>query len=139
MSDCGFFSSQAKSSTEKKRFQCSHCAKRFRQKHHLDGHKIINDKENAKMFECEKCTFKTIRLPSLRCHRQIHGSDVKFKCQACRFGFNRKQDLDRHILSKHEHLSHMVRSKIHRCRYCPYITANSAHLKSHYELPCGGL
>ena len=71
----------------KKRFQCEHCGKSYKQKSSLNTHRRIHTGEMP--FKCEDCGKRFKQQVNLTYHKRIHSNEQPFECEDCgkRFRF----------------------------------------------------
>ncbi|KAG5867303.1 hypothetical protein JTB14_036690 [Gonioctena quinquepunctata] len=116
----------------KKKHSCSYCQYKSIQKMDMDRHVMaVHEKENARMFYCGKCNYKTCRRGDLNKHSRTHEQFRPLKCEECSKDFNKKEQLDGHILKHHPHIAHTITSKIHSCDICGYKSISKSNLTRH--------
>nr|CAI5867011.1 unnamed protein product [Callosobruchus analis] len=87
---------------------------------------------SKKIYQCSKCTFKTVSTKDLKRHiMDIAGNRITIRCIYCNKIFTTKQRLDDHIIKAHPDFIASVSSKVHECTQCTYKTTDNSHLKQH--------
>nr|CAI5823487.1 unnamed protein product [Callosobruchus analis] len=130
-----------------KHSRCVHCNATFKSKMALDGHVVRKHPDfissvTSKLYECTKCTFKTVKKSYFSKHLLKHpglASDFKHStCVHCNATFKSKMSLDGHVVRKHPDFISSVTSKLHECTKCTFKTIQksrfSRHLLKHPEL-----
>ncbi|KAG5895332.1 hypothetical protein JTB14_003130 [Gonioctena quinquepunctata] len=116
----------------KKKHSCSYCQYKSNYKKHMDTHVMaVHEKENAGMFYCGKCNYKTCRMDVLKRHSKIHEQFRQLKCEECSEEFNKRQPLDGHILKHHSQIAHTITSKIYSCDICGFKSVYKSNLTTH--------
>nr|CAH7755135.1 unnamed protein product [Callosobruchus chinensis] len=115
--------------------RCIHCNAIYKRKMSLDDHILRRHPEHIasvsnKIHECTHCAFKTVMKAQLAHHMLKHTGD-KLTCTHCNSAFNRKLNLDDHIVRKHPHLIASVSSKIRECTQCTYKTTVKGSFDKH--------
>jgi len=107
--------------------------------------------DSSESLSCPKCPFTTCSQSVMQRHFDAHGSDGKFKCDACDFAANRMNSLLQH---KKCHVSNMLlkgsnipvtdlskdsgnplnRNTSLSCQLCPFITSNVKALQIHIQM-----
>ncbi|KAG5895340.1 hypothetical protein JTB14_003137 [Gonioctena quinquepunctata] len=117
--------------TEKKH-SCCYCKFKSKRKDNLDLQVMaLQEKENARMFNCGECNYKTCHMTDLNRLSRTHEQFRPLKCEECSKEFNQKRDRDGHILKHHPHIAHTITSKIHSCDICDYKSVSKSNLTSH--------
>nr|CAI5866643.1 unnamed protein product [Callosobruchus analis] len=140
-----------------KHITCVHCNATFKSKMSLDDHVVRKHPDfissvTSKLYECTKCTFKTVKKSFFCRHLLKHSglvSDFKhitkhllkhpglasdFKhitCVHCNATFKSKITLDHHVLRKHPDFVTTVASKLHECTECAYKTVIKSYFDKH--------
>ena len=82
-------------------------------------------------FQCDLCDYKT---SNLKRHRDLH-SMAMFTCNECKFETKRRDNLKRHIESKHKFIKINPATKkqpvMLSCDSCEYKTIKKNHLTRH--------
>ena len=101
--------------TDKIRFSCKQCPKKFSSKQHLEMHVVAHTGEIR--FSCEQCPKKFRLKQHLEMHLAAHDGDLPF-CDICHKTFHRKSALKKH-------------RKIHRTQgqFCPGVAEISREVK----------
>jgi len=104
---------------------CQICKKIFETARALSTHEYIHDKK----FECTICNKKFPTKPHLLRHiRYIHENPGSFKCDVCKVGFNKKENL-----KAHQKIHKKIRPKPFKCIKCDYATDYKGSLKGHLK------
>nr|XP_046273123.1 zinc finger protein 62 homolog isoform X2 [Scatophagus argus] len=106
-------------------FSCSHCAKRFERKHHLQVHLRTHAAE--KPFSCSVCKKTFARCESLSLHMTCHTGEKPFTCSVCNTGF-----IDSESLVKHMRIH--TRQTQFSCTVCGKEFAWRRYLTKHMEV-----
>lgn len=93
--------------------------------------KNIHNKKTAETFQCPQCDFKTVYRRNLTFHSRVHNRLQSYHCDVCDKDFNRKNNLDSHILKHHPDDVHLVTSKFYTCKYCIFRTLRKNELALH--------
>ncbi|VEN41406.1 unnamed protein product [Callosobruchus maculatus] len=121
---------------------CVHCDAKFKHKKLLDGHVLKKhpnfvDGITRKIYECTKCSYKTVFKDKFFIHRQTHIDCKDNPCIHCTATFRSKRLLDKHRAKKHPNLIQSVARKIFECEHCTYKTTLRInilrHLSTHGE------
>lgn len=85
---------------------CDLCGMDFTRQHNLDKHSLKihgteDEKNRAKKFACNVCSFRSYTNDRLKGHEQIHSINYNFRCDQCDFRSRTYDNLRRHIGSKH--------------------------------------
>lgn len=112
-------------------FSCSKCPKQFKWKTDLDSHVKLKHDENAEVFQCHECDYRTVRTQDLVRHKRVvhlnlrphscslcpktfgdktglmihvkmHGIERPFSCKICSKGFVTETKLKYHVQSHSE-------------------------------------
>nr|CAI5856726.1 unnamed protein product [Callosobruchus analis] len=121
--------------------RCIYCNETFTSKLILDDHIVRRHRDfiapvARKVYECTKCTYKTIRAHHLKKHDiakhlDIAGTRISNNCMYCNKTFLNKRSLDDHIIRTHPDFIASVSSKIHVCTNCTYKAVSTSQLKRH--------
>nr|CAI5819291.1 unnamed protein product [Callosobruchus analis] len=130
-----------------KHVPCIHCNATFMSKTALDYHVVGKHPDfissiTSKLYECTKCSYKTVKKCFLDKHLLKHPglvSNFKHKtCVHCNAKFRSKLSLDDHIVRKHPDFMSSITSKLHECTICTFKTVRKCsfgrHLLKHPEL-----
>jgi KRAB domain-containing zinc finger protein len=94
----------------------------------LDGDKSsVEKKEICKI--CPDCGLKAKSRANLLVHMARHQKKPLYFCELCRFGCYLKNDLSRHIISKHP--GNVIANQGHVCKECQLIFPRKERLVSH--------
>ncbi|XP_033231829.1 zinc finger protein 676-like [Belonocnema kinseyi] len=118
-------------------FCCKFCTRLFKRKYDMDGHihrvhHKTDIKKAALMHNCDKCprSYKSVR--TLARHKNaIHAAIIpQFICDVCGYKVNTKDNLVKHMISRHLQTS----ESRHKCDKCPRSYVWPAHLTRHKRL-----
>nr|CAI5858919.1 unnamed protein product [Callosobruchus analis] len=114
---------------------CVHCNATFKSKMSLDDHVVRKHPDfissvTSKLYECTKCTFKTVKKSFFSRHLLKH-SGLHITCVHCNATFKSKIVLDHHVLRKHPDFISSVTSKLHECTECAYKTVIKSYFDKH--------
>ncbi|VEN52543.1 unnamed protein product [Callosobruchus maculatus] len=133
-----------KHSTSSHKFiRCDHCSALFKQKisrdeHLLKKHPNFFSKITSKLYQCERCTYRTFKKHYFDEHASRHfGKAPSYKphtCIHCKVTFKSKKSLDDHIVKKHPNFVTSVSSKLYRCTKCDYKTTRKHHFDRHVSI-----
>ncbi|XP_072400205.1 zinc finger protein 639-like [Diabrotica undecimpunctata] len=115
-------------------YACTSCSYKTTMSSDLNRHKCSNGIDTRISYGCSHCEFVTKYKESLVKHLRLHNSKKPFACLACNKGFNRKHELDNHILKKHNDNVILMKSitvKIWLCCFCNYRTTFKTNYDSH--------
>nr|CAI5858918.1 unnamed protein product [Callosobruchus analis] len=110
-----------------KHITCVHCNATFKSKMSLDDHVVRKHPDfissvTSKLYECTKCTFKTVKKSFFSRHLLKHSglvSDFKLiTCVHCNATFKSKMALDGHVVRKHPDFISSITSKLYECTKC---------------------
>lgn len=90
----------------------------------------VEKKEICKI--CPDCGLKAKTKANLLVHIARHQNKPLYFCEVCQFGCYLKNDLSRHIISKHPDKA--TEAKSHACNKCPKFFARKDRLSKHYKL-----
>nr|CAI5858921.1 unnamed protein product [Callosobruchus analis] len=119
---------------------CVHCNATFESKMSLDGHVVRKHPDfissvTSKLYECTKCTFKTVQKSCFSRHLLKHpglASDFKhITCVHCNATFKSKMSLDDHVVRKHPDFISSVTSKLYECTKCTFKTVKKSFFSRH--------
>ncbi|XP_058066806.1 zinc finger protein 239-like [Anopheles bellator] len=79
---------------EQRTFECSQCAKRFKQATHLRNHLLTHT--GIRAYGCEFCPKRFAMAGDLRIHRRIHTKEKPFRCDRCPAAFIMGKQLNKH-------------------------------------------
>ncbi|XP_032583172.1 zinc finger protein 2 homolog [Drosophila sechellia] len=105
-----------------KEVKCTHCHKKFANKHRLQVHTRIHT--GVEPYRCDICkkTFKY--ATSLKVHTITHTGKRPFECDYCSKAFGQQIDLYRHIRIH-------TRERPHKCNQCESAFMRHSRLKAH--------
>ena len=95
--------------------------------HHLKQ-KILT-KQHFRRFNCDKCEFFSSRKDGLEAHKEGAHSNIKLKCNLCRYETKWKKALVEHNRAHQNTLD----KKYFKCSLCEYKSVYKCSLKSHME------
>nr|CAI5819294.1 unnamed protein product [Callosobruchus analis] len=122
------------------RLRCVHCDATFKSKLSLADHVVRKHPDfissvTHKLYECTKCTFKTVQKICFDKHLLKHpelSSDFKhITCVHCNATFKSKTALDYHVVGKHPDFISSITSKLHECTKCTFKTVKKCFLDKH--------
>jgi len=91
-----------------------------------------NKKPASGVYECATCHKTFTRSDNYQRHLKIHAAPTKesreFGCPRCDQRFHRKEDLENHMLRKHQ------KKREYPCPYCPYKAGNTSDLYKHMDV-----
>nr|CAI5819293.1 unnamed protein product [Callosobruchus analis] len=123
-----------------KHVPCIHCNATFMSKTALDYHVVGKHPDfissiTSKLYECTKCSYKTVKKCFLDKHLLKHPglvSNFKHKtCVHCNAKFRSKLSLDDHIVRKHPDFMSSITSKLHECTICTFKTVRKCSFGRH--------
>jgi uncharacterized Zn-finger protein len=80
------------------RYYCKQCNKAFSKRFKLSSHeRTVHIDEIDKVFNCQTCTKRFVRLHDLQRHVKTHTHEKSNICQYCDRGFSRLDALRRHM------------------------------------------
>lgn len=86
------------------------------------------------LYNCENCSFTTIRLSHLRRHEMSH-SQTTYNCDQCTYKTDEMKLLSRHVKLKHKREEDPPSPvEILQCSHCPYKTTKPYHFKRHLRV-----
>ena len=85
-------------------FKCNHCYKKYKQKKDLTEHmqrQHLDQCPNDPLLVCDwnECQYRTKSLRALNEHKCSH--TLPFECQICKHRFSVKNNMKKHLISKH--------------------------------------
>ncbi|KAF2366071.1 Zinc finger C2H2-type [Trinorchestia longiramus] len=108
-----------------KPFQCLHCNYSSALKSNILRHTMVKH-SITEPYQCLQCEFSSDKINSLKLHtREKHFCRQSFQCFHCDFWSVNKTSLRRHIMSKH------TGDRPFQCTQCKYSSAYKFHLKTH--------
>ncbi|VEN35893.1 unnamed protein product [Callosobruchus maculatus] len=121
--------------------RCLYCNKPFTRKLTLDDHIVRSHPDfiasvSSKVYECTKCTYKTVISHDLKLHMVTHShiadnNRIARRCIYCDKTFKSKQGLNYHIIKRHPDFIASVSRTVHECTKCTYKTVYTSDLKQH--------
>nr|CAI5867007.1 unnamed protein product [Callosobruchus analis] len=98
--------------------------------------KTFTPSVSKKIYQCSKCTFKTVSTKDLKRHIMARHPDIagnrKFRrCIYCSKAFVRRETLDDHVIKTHPDFIASVSSRVHECTKCTFKTISSSQLRRH--------
>ncbi|VEN37674.1 unnamed protein product [Callosobruchus maculatus] len=123
-----------------KLISCTQCNATFKNKLALEDHVVKKHPDfitsvGRKIYECAKCTYKTIMKYNFDRHLSVHSEVTsnyqRWLCVHCNFALNSKITLDDHVVRKHPDLAASIRRKIYECTECSYKTVIKGYLDKH--------
>nr|CAI5867006.1 unnamed protein product [Callosobruchus analis] len=121
--------------------RCIYCNKTFTRKLALEDHVVKRHPDfiasvSKKIYQCSKCTFKTVSTKDLKRHIMARHPDIagnrKFRrCIYCSKAFVRRETLDDHVIKTHPDFIASVSSRVHECTKCTFKTISSSQLRRH--------
>jgi Zinc-finger associated domain (zf-AD)/Zinc finger, C2H2 type len=144
---------QHDSQCPERRYQCSHCDKRFLKRGTLKIHERIHE---GKRVECEICGRRFVQSGDLKSHLRIHNGLRPYKCEICgkqfRISSHRVDHMSTHstvnefqctlcekmfkskrILAEHGRI-HDADNRKFKCNVCFKTFLRNTHLQSHYRV-----
>uniref|UniRef100_A0A8C1YTZ3 Zinc finger X-chromosomal protein-like n=1 Tax=Cyprinus carpio TaxID=7962 RepID=A0A8C1YTZ3_CYPCA len=121
-------------------YPCMLCGKKFKSRGFLKRHTKNHHQDvvNRKKYQCTDCDFTTNKKASLHNHMEIHtlSSKAPFECEVCGKEFHQQATLFSHRLQHHHHRESKLQippptTKIHKCKFCEYETAEQGLLNRH--------
>ena len=98
--------------TDERPFKCEQCGKSYKKKIGLKQHEMTHTGE--KPYGCKFCGQTFVRLSSCNLHETRHTSKRNKKCKICTLSFKLKVDLDSHVRKQHKSINQMVVKKVKR-------------------------
>ncbi|CAH1170532.1 unnamed protein product [Phaedon cochleariae] len=117
----------------RKLFSCEHCEYKTVNSSAFNKHQLKHKKPATK-YGFDLCSYTSSYGKNLKKHLLIHSGYFPYFCTECKKIFNKKQELDGHILKNHidnETLMSSISNKIHHCEFCEYKTVNSIESTIH--------
>ncbi|VEN35886.1 unnamed protein product [Callosobruchus maculatus] len=121
--------------------RCLYCNKPFTRKLTLDDHIVRSHPDfiasvSSKVYECTKCTYKTVISHDLKLHMVTHShiadnNRIARRCIYCDKTFKSKQGLDDHIVRRHPDFIASVSRTVHECTKCTYKTTKPSNFRLH--------
>lgn len=124
-------------------YPCMLCGKKFKSRGFLKRHTKNHHQDvlSRKKYQCTDCDFTTNKKLSLHNHMEVHAlsSKAPYDCDQCGKEFHQQSALFSHRLQHHhrEPKSHAPPpppappTKMHRCKFCEYETAEQGLLNRH--------
>ncbi|XP_075207213.1 uncharacterized protein LOC142312197 [Anomaloglossus baeobatrachus] len=123
-----FSSKYEKIDTKEKKFSCSKCGKKFKQKSRLVQHEIMHTGE--KPYSCPECGKRFKRRSACLTHKKIHTGEKPYSCSECGKCYRMKAHLDRHERSH-------TGEKPYSCSECGKCFAIRESLVNHHRTHTG--
>lgn len=114
--------------SERLRFCCSHCSKRFAQSSHLQQH--IRVHTGVRPFKCRFCSKSFAQSTHLQQHIKMHTGDKPFRCNFCDKHFSQLSHLQKHVRVH-------TGEKPYKCIYCFKSFSQSSNLQKHLRVHTG--
>ncbi|XP_024118861.1 zinc finger X-chromosomal protein isoform X2 [Oryzias melastigma] len=124
-------------------YPCMLCGKKFKSRGFLKRHTKNNHQDvlTRKKYQCTDCDFTTNKKASLHNHMEVHAlsSKAPFECEMCGKEFHQQGALFSHRL-QHHHREPKSQpppppppppTKMHKCKFCDYETAEQGLLNRH--------
>ncbi|XP_062699067.1 zinc finger protein 2 [Aedes albopictus] len=109
-----------------KKYQCSHCEKKFIGRSNYLTHLNIHTRE--KMFKCTLCDRQYMYTKSLKMHMISHAGERTFQCTVCKKMFLQKSSMERHMRNHFEE----PKIKCDECGHLFYARGDlNKHMKTH--------
>ncbi|XP_051966098.1 zinc finger Y-chromosomal protein 1-like [Xyrauchen texanus] len=127
-------------------YPCMLCGKKFKSRGFLKRHTRYHHQDvlSRKKYQCTDCDFTTNKKASLHNHMEVHALSNKapFECETCGKEFHQQAALFTHRLQHHHReqksptaiaspISHAAATKLHKCKFCDYETAEQGLLNRH--------
>ncbi|TRY57194.1 hypothetical protein DNTS_003277 [Danionella cerebrum] len=128
-------------------YPCMLCGKKFKSRGFLKRHTRNHHQDvlTRKKYQCTDCDFTTNKKASLHNHMEVHALSNKapFECETCGKEFHQQTALFSHRLQHHHReqksptaiaspiASPNGTSKMHRCKFCDYESAEQGLLNRH--------
>nr|CAI5823494.1 unnamed protein product [Callosobruchus analis] len=115
----------SKHSVSTSKITCTHCKELLKNERAMNDHVVTNHPEpmksiNNKVYECDKCYYKTISKFRLNRHMSVT--------------FTKKTMLNKHTLEKHPEFSTSSSKKTYNCAKCVYKTTSKSRLVRHMSV-----
>ncbi|XP_059502249.1 zinc finger protein 521 isoform X2 [Stegostoma tigrinum] len=133
--------------TGDKKYHCSECDAAFSRSDHLKIH--LKTHTSAKPYKCAICRRGFLTSSSLYGHMQVHDKAKESgqalsrlddwrlhdsqKCSQCEEGFDRPEELQKHIADCHPECSPSEDRETCQCPYCPDLFTEESGLLAHLE------
>ena len=108
-----------------KLYECDKCDYKSTTSSNLNIHKRIHTKE--KPYECVQCEYKCSTSGNLKSHKRVHKKEKPYKCEQCDYKCKASATL---VMHKRIHL----KEKPYECDKCEKKFSDSSHLKSHRRI-----
>ncbi|XP_028323185.1 zinc finger X-chromosomal protein [Gouania willdenowi] len=120
-------------------YPCMLCGKKFKSRGFLKRHTKNHHQDvlTRKKYQCTDCDFTTNKKASLHNHMEVHAlsSKAPFECEMCGKEFHQQAALFSHRLQHHHREPKSqplpVPTKMHKCKFCDYETAEQGLLNRH--------
>ncbi|CAJ1084255.1 zinc finger protein OZF-like isoform X1 [Xyrichtys novacula] len=114
--------------TDKKRFNCSTCNKKFSRQRNLNKH--MRSHTGEKPFHCSVCDKKFAYKETLVRHSKFHTDEKPFTCPVCSKNFSRKENFARHMRFHSG-------EKPYSCSFCHKQFTRKEHAVTHMRIHTG--